>query len=316
MARSPSIDVTSDDQRPAQTGSSSGYGIRSVVPFMTLRNGGAAPLLIEEVPSPGEEGDLLIEWRPRPGNPFHGRLYRDGTRYAFWTSDGGWYLIDPRVPTIGVTDTDDPLRRELRLFGIPISICAFEAGDVSLHASAVEIHGQAVLFGAPSMYGKTTLAATFARAGHRLLTEDTTRCRLGPEPAVYPGPAAVRLRADIARLLDVPGTRQVSARDGRVTLAFDSALRGNGDPVPLRAIFILQASAQGVKLERIPAAQAARDLFALAFRLPTAEARAACFIRIAELAGRVETLELRRTLTLESLDEIVTHVERHLDPAR
>ena len=33
------------------------------------------------------------------------------------------------------------------------------------------------------------MAAAFHRAGHRVLSEDTTCVRLGPEPAVVPGPA-------------------------------------------------------------------------------------------------------------------------------
>jgi hypothetical protein len=293
-------------------GSCSGYEIRSTLAFTTLRRGPARPILIQEAADLAPEGELVGSWHPRPGNPFHGRLLKAGPGYAFWASDAGWYVVDPFAPSITATRSADPLRWELRLFGVPTAICAFEAGDISIHASAVEIDGKAVLLAGPSMHGKTTLAAALVRGGHRLLSEDTTRCSLQPAPSIYPGPAALRLRADVARSFQIRGAT-VRARDGeRVVLVLDERLRGDAAPVPLAAIVFLRRHATTVTLERADTATAIRDLFALSFRLRTPEARAASFSRVVDLTARAETLDLSRPLTIGSTHEVVARLEEHV----
>lgn len=296
-------------------GSCVGYEIRSRLSFATLRRGGGVPLYVDEQVDLAAEGELLATWQPRPGNPFHGRLVKDGSTYAFWASDAGWYVIDPSVPSIRVTAGVAPLRREVRLFGVPAAVCAFEEGDISIHASAVEVHGRGILLAGPSRYGKTTLAAAFAQAGHRLLSEDTTRCRTTGPPLIYPGPAVVRLRPDVAESLPMSGASAAGGAEsdeGRVPLLFDESLRGDGRPVPLAAILFLRAAAEAAVLQPVPAAEALRDVFALTFRFPTDASRAACFARVADVISRVQTLRLHRRMTIESLTEVVTLVERHI----
>jgi hypothetical protein len=298
----------------AAQGSCAGYDVRSSIAFQTLRTGAGEPLQVEERGDLAPTGVTVATWHPRPANPFHGRLVHDGTRYGFWASDAGWYLIDPAEPSITVSPNADPFVRELRMFGIPVAVCAFEGGDLPLHASAVEVFGSAVLLAGPSMHGKTTLAAAFAAAGHRVLAEDTIRCTLAPIVSVFPGPAVVRLRPDVAAALRPPDTladaRQLE--DGRTALVFPAALRGDGEPVPLRAIIMLGGDADPPVLERMPQVDAARDLFALAFRLPTDVSRAACFRRVVDLAARVETLSLRRRMTIQMLNQVVGLIEAHV----
>lgn len=268
------------------------------------------PLYVDEQADLAPRGEVVAIWEPRQGNPFHGRLLKDGDRYAFWASDAGWYVIDASVPSISVTKGVDPLRRELRLFGVPAAVCAFEHGDTSIHASAVEIFGQGVLLAGPSRYGKTTLAAAFAKAGHRLLSEDTTRCTTAEKPSIFPGPAALRLRVDVAQSLRMPGATAAAPEGDRVRLIFDESLRGYGGAVPLRAMFFLSQSSGPARLELVPAAEAVRDIFALTFSLPSDASRAASFTRITDLAARVQTLRLHRPMTIESLNEVVALVER------
>lgn len=297
-------------------GSCVGYEIRSLMPFTTLRAGGGTPLYVEESSGQPFVGDVVATWEPRPGNPFHGRLLQDGTRYGFWASDAGWYVIDPEAPSVSVPSGADPVRREVRLFGVPTAVCAFAQGDISIHASAVQVHGEGVVLAGPSKFGKTTLAAAFARAGHRLLTEDTTRCDVSDPPSIYPGPAVLRLRSDVAEWLHIPGARAAWAEDGRAPLIIDEQLRGDGHRVPLRAILFLGNGTGPPELRPLPTTEALRDVFALAFRLPSAESRAACFDRVTDLVGRVETLTLHRQMTMESLEEVVALVERHLGTDR
>jgi len=286
-----------------------GYEVRSSIPFQTLRSGNGTPLYVEERPDLVADGETLVSWQPRPGNPFHGRLVKAGRTFGFWASDTGWYLIDPQVPSITMSPGDNPLRREVRMFGVPTSLCTMERGDVSIHASAVEVAGRAVLLAGPSRYGKTTLASALAQAGHRLLAEDSSRCSIGEPPMVMPGPAVVRLRADVVDFVDLPATRVGLDSDGRVGLIIDERDRGDGSGVPLRAILFLRSGSGPPKLEPVRTPDALRDILALTFQLPDHESRAAAFSRVADLAAGVDTLNLHRRIESDATGEVVRLIE-------
>lgn len=294
-------------------GSCVGFSIRSDLPFRMLRDGDGPPLSVKRYTGPEPRGEEVVTWHPRDGHPFHGRLLRLDRGFAFWASDVGWFVIDPSTPTISVEcpeveSEEAAVIRELRLFGIPASLCSMDRGTVSIHASAVEIDGKAVLFAGPSMYGKTTLAAALSARGHRLLSEDTARCFSEPEPMIHPGPAVVRLRPDVAAHLRVPDTTQLRMPDGRVSLVYEPHLRGNGAPVRIATIVILRAGS-GVELAPVDPREAARDLFAVTFRLPSPAQRSAAFTGIVDLVARVPVLDLRRPLALDSISEVAAQVE-------
>jgi hypothetical protein len=276
----------------------------------TLRDGDAGnPLRVDWVPPSMPEGDVVARWDVRPGNPFEGRLLRDGARYAFWASDGGWYLVDPAEGAIGLVEDGEPLTltREVRLFGIPATLVALAQGDVCLHAASVEVGGRAVVLAGPSRQGKTTLAAAFAGAGHRLLTEDMTRC-VPSGPAVYPGPAVVRLRPDVVDAVRIGDAQPVNERE-RLFVPLLGPRRGDGAAVPLVAILFLREAPGPAGLSPAPLADAIRDLWSLAFTLPTDDGRATVFARVGELAVRVPVLDLRRELRFETLPEVIGLVE-------
>lgn len=302
---------------PPVAGSAVGFAVRSSLPFETLRSpSGETPLLVEKAAVEPPHGEPVAVWRSRADNPFHGTLHRHHDRYLFWASDAGRYEIAPEAGWIRVDGDAEPLRRELRLFGIPAALCALYAGDLSIHASAVEIGGKALLLGGPSMHGKTTLAAGLAAAGHRLLAEDTVRCAIGAVPALYPGPAAVRLRPDVAQHVRLPGAHRGSGAPdaGRQPMIFDAPQRGDGRAVPLRGVVLLRRGDE-VGMQPLDGADAARDVFSLSFRLPTDESRRACFARVVDLTARVAAYDLRRPLSMAALPEVIEHLERLVDAA-
>jgi hypothetical protein len=287
------------------------------MPFQTLREAdGGLPLEVRQAEGRAPVGELIAEWEPRPGNPFHGRLLRTGRTFAFWASDAGWYVVDPDEPsvTLAATGEELTLTAEVRMFGVPSSLIALERGDLSIHAAAVEIAGKAVVLAGPSRYGKTTLAAAFAAAGHRLLTEDMTRCTLRGGASVFPGPAVIRLRPDVAEGLRTQGlqtqgaSRIVTERE-RVFVILGGLLRGSGKPVPLAAILFLRQGAEQLDLQTVPTIDAIRDLWTLTFSLPDDASRGAVFERVTDLVANVPVLNLRREVSLETLRQVVTRVE-------
>lgn len=284
-----------------------GFTIRTDVPLQFLRSGGGTELLdvveTEGVPSrPAVEP--ILDWALRGVSyPARATLYRTSTGYEYWTTDAGRYAIDLGAGRIEIPATGDPILREQRLYGAPMVLNFLERGDCSLHASAVEVDGGAVILAAPSKFGKTTLAYAFQRQGYRLLSEDLVRCR--PDTGeLFAGPALVRLRPDMHGAELPAGVRVVVERPDRVFLGFDDAHRGSSGALPIRGICFLREAAE-LRIEPVQPAQAIPDLWSLAFHLPNAEGRALIFRRIAALAGRVPIWNVHRPLRLELLSATV-----------
>jgi hypothetical protein len=72
---------------------------------------------------------------------------------------------------------------ELRFLGPVMAYWLERRGVLALHASVVEVDGLAVAFLAPRGGGKTSLAATFMAAGHRLLADDLLALAIDPSGA-------------------------------------------------------------------------------------------------------------------------------------
>jgi len=290
-----------------------GYEVRSDLAFEYLREGGATDVLdVVETrrDDPGEAGDPVREWLPRPERPFTARLFREDGRWRLWVADIGSFHVDAAANTIEVPFGTASLVREERLWGIPTVLCFLSRGDHSLHAASVETAGRAVAVGAPGRFGKTTLAAALVGAGYRLLSEDSTCIRSSTGGAsVVPGPAMLRVRHDPSRSVQVPGSRVLQV-DERVHLAMRPDRRGNGAPVPLDAIVLLrEAEDEHPRLERVPPEEAIPDLWALSFSTPTDEDRRRCFDGVTRLAATVPIWNLHRPLRYEVLDEVVRALE-------
>lgn len=296
----------------ASIGTCYGFAVRSDLPFQYLRSGDGPPLTVSapaEVDE-AEAGPVVLEWSPSARFPLHGRLHRHDGGFRLWIETWGWFTIDPESRRVAVPETPDVLRREERLWSVPAMLCFLARGDTPLHAAAVEVDGGAIVLAAPGTFGKTTLAAAFHVAGHRLLSEDTACVRTDGPPSVVPGPAMLRLRPDMAARLDVPRATLLSEREDRVHMAVDPGFRGDCAPVPLRAIVMLRGEADHIELERAAPQDAIRNLFALSFQLPTDAERVRTFTAATELVRSVPVWNLRRPVTVEDLPAAVEELAR------
>jgi hypothetical protein len=287
--------------------------VRSGLSFRLLRPAAGRPLDVvdHDGAEPDVTGDPLMSWEARPGNPFARRIYsREGGGFAIWHDAIGWFFIDPDRSSIAVPPTEDTLRREERLWGLPAALCIAEGDDLALHGAAVDIDGSSVVFCAPGGHGKTTLAAAFLRAGYRVLADDMSCCRLDPEPSVLPGPAVLRIRHDVYRRLELAGTEPVLRDDDKVHLMLTAAARGSGVPVPISAIvFVRDTSLQALEgrpaISAVAAADSLANLWSVSFTLPTAEGRQRTFEKTAVLAGRVSMFEMYRPASFDDLSQAV-----------
>ncbi len=281
-------------------GSCFGYSIVSDLSFNYLRHGDGEPLEVMEGPCPDDHpGELLREGGP-PLFPVMSRIYRNRSGFRIWAEELGWLQVDTHPARITVPPATDLIRREQRIWGLPMLFCILQRGDVPLHAAAVEVDGRALVIAAPGRFGKTTLAAAFAQAGYRVLGEDLVCLRPGKTLSVIPGPALLRLRTDVADAFRIPGAVEVARDQERVHLA----LRGNAgtcDPLPVAGVALLLEGESSPTLEPVPLSEAVRDLWAVSFNLPTTEDRARCFAAVAGLASSTPVWHITRRRRLQDL---------------
>ena len=300
--------LTQAASKPAP-GTCFGYQVRSTLPFRSLRAGAGSPLVItDDAREPtAHEPEALLHWADEDGRTVAEVYPRNGA-YDVWIDEVGWFQVDPSVPSVAAPREGNEVRREARLWGIPAVLCFLDRGDLPLHAAAVDVGGSALLLAAPGRYGKTTLAAAFLAAGHRLLSEDVACCRSDPEPSVLPGPAMLRIRRDMHEWLELPGTEVAGEDPDRVYLTVDESARGDGSPVPIRGVVFLRRSEERATMERLPRENAVPDLWALSLNLPTDRSRAQCFREVTAIAARVPVWNLYRRLSVDQLPETVDRI--------
>ena len=141
---------------------------------------------------------------------------------------------------------------------------------LGLHASAVVIDGAAVAFAGAGGRGKSTLSASFVRAGFRLLTDDCLVMRLdGDQVVALPSYPSVRVWSDSAAFVGArpERLRQVAGYSSKLRLDLESL--SFAAPAPVRHVYILQRAAAGldVRIEPIARREAYIELLRHAFQL-------------------------------------------------
>ena len=275
-----------------------GFGVRSRVPMHYTRAGDGVPLTVVERDwaPPRALGSPILVWEP-PAFPFAARLYRLGDDFSLDVDKVGWFVVESSPSRIVVPPSNDVLRREERLWGLPVLISFLRRGDLPIHAAAVEIDGSAVIVAGPSRAGKTTIAMACAAAGWRVLSEDLTCVRLGQPTLVLPGPAMLRPRPDVAVALPV-NRADVLRRDAeRWHLRPRTTGPDDGKPVELAAIVLLRPGHE-FNREGVNPVEAHRALWNVTFALPTDDDRRRRFAALGELAAatRIVTLTHRRAI--------------------
>jgi hypothetical protein len=288
-----------------------GFQVDSTIPLRFTRHGGGVePMRVVEHSSVPTAHPAEPVFQVMTEGQRKAALWETGPGYEFLVDGLGCYRIDPVRRLIEVPAEAEPARREQVMWGVPATLCFIQRGDLSIHAASVEIDGGAVLIAAPGQHGKTTLAVAFHQAGHRVLSEDSSCCRLDQQVTVAPGPGLVRVRGASATLPD--GLELEATRAGRAELAIAAERRGSGASVPLRGIVFLRESAGDPALTSCRPADALRDLWALHFGLPGHAARARSFEQVADLAHGVPSWDLSRRLDTGLLDMTVQLIVEEL----
>lgn len=197
----------------------------------------------------------------------------------------------------------------LCLLGPVVALVLHQRGWLTLHASAVSVGGNAIVFLGGQGWGKSTLAAAFHGRGHELLADDVTAIQMdSPCPMVLPSYPQFKLWPNsIVALGDVPESfpvihPDVAKRALRVRSGFARA------PVRLKRLYVL-AAGQRVEIETLTAQQALIELighsYAVRFgkELLQATGMASHFEQCARVVQSTCFYRFRRPPSLSILDE-------------
>ena len=114
----------------------------------------------------------------------------------------GEFLISPDGRQITGRQYDEAHEESFQVYllGQALSYALVKQGFEPLHATAIVVDGTAAVLLGNSGFGKSSLAACFLDAGHRLLTDDLLILRPTSRGIMaYPGPPRIKLFPKLAR---------------------------------------------------------------------------------------------------------------------
>jgi hypothetical protein len=214
------------------------------------------------------------------------------------------------LPTV-----DEDIGHQLVL-GPGLGAILLQRGLLVLHASAVAIHGHAVILIGGSGWGKSSTAAALFARGHGLMADDVVPIAgiSDGQPTIAPGYPQVKLWPDVAAAClgsDVAAS-SFQSETGKYLLP-----TGRGFPasaLPLACIYVLD---EGSHLEvasltpREALLELLRHSYSARLLEPTGTA-AAHFTQSGELAKQVPVFRLYRERSLAELNSVARLVENHV----
>lgn len=235
----------------------------------------------------------------------------------FYIRDIGLFIISGGtkiliIPTSDVSDT----QLRFYLVGTVMGILLYQREFLVLHASAVNIRGEAVAFLGVSGEGKSSAAAAFQAANYRVMTDDVAPILLDKTPpGLMPGFPQIKLSREVATQLGHDFDALLPLQSSSLVKAEKRGYRCQGFtqiPLPIRHIYVL-ASGHDFAIDRLTLQEAVVELSrhsrpSTLFHKPDAQHFQQCI----ELVQSCPVYRLTRPRRIELLPELVDHVKNHL----
>jgi hypothetical protein len=280
------------------------------LPELEPASPGVADLSIRMLPTPPDfpEPTAPVEFDFESGNP-----------YMLWPAVGAFRIVDGRsieiAPAPGVSEKLLPFP----LLGPVMALLLHIRGMLVLHASAIAIGSESAVFLGDKMAGKSTTAAAFIRAGHRLLTDDLLALDFsGDTPLIAPAFPQLKLSEDSAGAVSLEAAEALPLvlpdfpkRQHRLSAGFSHTATQ-----PTR-IFVLKRGTKAA-ITRYPGPAALSALMRFSYisrfgsRALAGEEAARHLRQCAALSRVAQVCELEVPGDLNRLDEVVRVVEADL----
>lgn len=237
-------------------------------------------------------------------------ISRSEDDYLFAYADGNRFVVTAdAVRCLALTTPEDAATY---LLGPVLAFVLRLRGALSLHASAIEVEGRAIVVAAAHGEGKSTTAAGFARRGHAILSDDVVPLSVdGGRVIAQPGYPRLRLWPETAGALfgELPLlTPNWSKR------YLDLAAQFRDTPAAVAAIYVLGPFSEGAPAV-VPLAGGAAAIRLIQNTSMNVVLDAAMRARELELVAavleRVPVAEARPARGLERLDAFCETLIRH-----
>ena len=233
-------------------------------------------------------------------------------------------IVWPRVGCFRITDctitvrpdegVDEALLR-LYLMGPALAVLLHMRGVFILHASTIEIDGEAVSFVGESGFGKSTLACALHLRGHRVLSDDLAAvASLDDLWQLFSGSSSLKLWPDVVRVL---GCKEATLE--RIHLRSEKRSCGAIQvaaprSMPIRRVYMLRCGTS-IKIEAATPRQAFSDLIRNAYCRSVVNKSDApfYFLRCSQLARDVSCRYVYRTRNPSTIGQLTSAVERDLE---
>jgi hypothetical protein len=245
------------------------------------------------------------------GEP-HVRLYRQDGLDVFRHAGVADYYVWPDRVVCHQHDEDATDVVELYFLSLLAGFWLECRGAAALHASAVNVNGQAVVFLATNTGGKTSLSTTLMQAGHSLLTDDFLAVTFSGQTAVgHPSFPQMRMWPDLADHFlgghaDLPQVLPNTDKR-RVPVGARGLGRFCNESRPLSRLYLplrVDDHAAPVRLEPVPPQQALIELVRESFLKTVLEKAGLHRERFARLASLVSQVPMARLVYPSGLDRL------------
>jgi hypothetical protein len=146
---------------------------------------------LPELPLSAGEPDVVIRLGSVP--PTKPRATLD-EEIVFHDRAGAFHIRDGREIIVDPSPGAEPALLRVLLAGRMMAYLMRQRGRLPLHASGIELDGQAVLFLGARGSGKSTTAAAFHARGHQVVTDDVGAVRINEAGQCLLRPAGPRVR--------------------------------------------------------------------------------------------------------------------------
>jgi hypothetical protein len=165
---------------------------------------------------------------------------------------GHFLLPKPGIVVFDYVEGSDPALLSLGLLGTVMATVLHRRGLLTMHASAVEIGGRGTVFLGDKGAGKSTTAAGFISAGHRLVADDVLPIDLARDGTcqILPGYPQLKLSEAASRSIALPEATAIPISDigfYKRRLRLDGSF--SSQPVKPAVFYVL---ASGDNLQTIP----------------------------------------------------------------
>ncbi|MEL6441766.1 MAG: hypothetical protein AAFQ80_21245 [Cyanobacteria bacterium J06621_8] len=237
--------------------------------------------------------------------------------YAYWEGVGTFLIKEGREIIVDPVAEADEYRLRLFILGAAIGTILHQRGLLVLHASGVDIDGQAVVFMGNKGWGKSTIAANLNAKGYNLIGDDVIAIDLsGKEPMVLPAFPQLKLWPDAVASLGMQPENlprlvpHLEKRNRRVDECFSE------HNLPLKQIYVL-GKYPSLEIQPLKPQEIIKYLIINSYVTRFGDEllktnQSSHFAKLAQIAKRISIHHLLRPINLELLSVTIERIENHV----